>query len=137
MHWIKLLCSIIINIELWSTCIHTGTSEFEVKSWWKSRHGFDPSCPKRFSNKSKELFNCQLGQVREANQNQLAPIALSEAACIRPIGRRLMIPFTWGSGQGEEIIADSIGNIRMWAFATKGFFIPSLQVNQTLNRNQF
>ena len=44
--------------------------------------------------KLKEMLNCQIGQVLEADQNQLVAISLSEAPCIMPIGHRLMIPFT-------------------------------------------
>ena len=53
-----------------------------------------------FSNKPKELLNCNIRQVLEADQNQLVPIAMTEATCIRSIGHRLMIPYT-EEGMGE------------------------------------
>ena len=49
---------------------------------------------------AQRIVELSLGQVQETDQNQLVSIALSEAACTRPIGYQLMMPYT---GEGIDL----------------------------------
>ena len=93
-----------------NTFVPIGTIEFQAKSWWKSWRGFDPLKFIVILKQAKELLNCQIGQVLEADQNYLVAVALSEAICILSKAHRLKIPYTkrewarWGRINRRQVM---------------------------------